>query len=441
MENSDSKLIKEFGGSPGALILILWSHGLMYYLWICLEFFEGGLFVPSSAESVASFVLQYFSYIYNYAYPTAEAVVTFLSFFFLQVVLALLLPGPRVKGLPVPSEGNKAHTYKCNAVWCWYFTLSLLFVLNYTGVFRLSRVQEIHGPLMTVVIITSDAMSIGVYYAGIYLNKQTRMSQEFIYDFFMGSWLNPRIGDFDLKMWAEIRVSWMQLFILTLSAAFKQYESLGHLSRGMVLIVLAQYLYSNAVMKGEECVPTTWDIFYEKWGWMLIFWNIAGVPYVYSFQAQYILKNPEEFSPAYLGLLIAVLLAAYYVWDTSQSQKNRFRMALRGNYVPRKAFPQLPWGTLSKPKYLQTESGSLLLIDGWWKYARKIHYTADIIMSCIWGLSCGFKGLLPYFYPLFFLGMISHRYSRDTSRCIRKYGKDWTKYTSIVKYAFIPGLI
>ena len=135
-----------------------------------------------------------------------------------------------------------------------------------------------------------------------------------------------------------------------------------------------------------------------------------------------------------------MLLLAYYVWDTAQSQKNRFRMALRGTYTQRYAFPQLPWGTLSDPKYLKTDSGSLLLIDGWWKYARKIHYTADIVMASIWSLSCGFSGFLPYFYPIFFSGMITHRYQRDTLRCKRKYGKDWDKYTSIVKYAFIPGL-
>jgi delta24(24(1))-sterol reductase len=41
-------------------------------------------------------------------------------------------------------------------------------------------------------------------------------------------------------------------------------------------MILAHFLYANACMKGEECVPTTWDIFYEKFGWMLIFWNISG---------------------------------------------------------------------------------------------------------------------------------------------------------------------
>lgn len=185
---------------------------------------------------------------------------------------------------------------------------------------------------------------------------------------------------------------------------------------------------------------TTWDIFYEKWGWMLVFWNIAGVPYVYSFQAQYILKNNYQHNTVFLCIIVVVLLLAYYIWDSAQSQKNRFRMKLRGTYVPRYAFPQLPWGTLENPKYLTTECGSVLLIDGWWKYARKIHYTADFVMASIWAISCGFGGVLPYFYPTFFCGMITHRYQRDTLRCARKYGKDWDKYTNIVKYTFIPYL-
>ena len=115
----------------------------------------------------------------------------------------------------------------------------------------------------------------------------------------------------------------------------------------MIIMIAAHFLYCNACMKGEECVPTTWDIFYEKFGWMLIFWNFSGVPYVYCFQSFYLLKNPQVnlSTPLTVGLII-VLLLAYYVWDTSQSQKNRFRQQLKGTYVKRFSFPQLPWGTL-----------------------------------------------------------------------------------------------
>ncbi len=162
---------------------------------------------------------------------------------------------------------------------------------------------------------------------------------------------------------------------------------------------------------------------------MLIFWNISGVPYVYCFQSIYLLKNSWiDYSTPSMVLILIVLFFAYYIWDTAQSQKNRFRMKLKGTYIPRYSFPQLPWGTLQNPKYLQTECGSCLLTDGWWKYARKIHYTCDIIMATIWGLSCKFTGVLPFYYPIFFTIMILHRYGRDQERCKRKYGKDWDRY-------------
>lgn len=135
-----------------------------------------------------------------------------------------------------------------------------------------------------------------------------------------------------------------------------------------------------------------------------------------------------------------LLLGAYYVWDTSQSQRNRFRMQIRGTFKPRKTFPQLPWGTLKHPDYLQTKHGNLLLVDGWWRYARKIHYTADVMMALSWGLICGFKNYLPYFYVTFFMIMIAHRTFRDITRCKQKYGDDWKTYCKKVPYLFIPYL-
>ncbi len=98
-------------------------------------------------------------------------------------------------------------------------------------------------------------------------------------------------------------------------------------------MVLAHLLYVNACMKGEECIPTTWDIFYEKWGFMLIFWNLAGVPFVYCYSTLYILYTPRsttEHTLAYNIFCYALLITAYYIWDTSLSQKNRFRMMQQG---------------------------------------------------------------------------------------------------------------
>jgi len=350
-----------------------------------------------------------------------------------------------MRGYPVPSENNVSLVYKCNGVPSWYITLVTVAFVHFSGIFPLGQVIDNIGPLSTVAMLFGDVLSLLEYFSALALGKAIRMTGTFVYDFFMGAWLNPRIGKFDIKFWAETRIAWIMLFIITLSAAVKQYETEGTVSASMLFMILSHFLYTNACMKGEECIPTTWDMFYEKWGWMLIYWNFCGVPFVYCAQSIYILRHTSRLSQTlpfwYIPLITVVLLFAYYVWDTAQSQRNRWRMSLRGINIPRYAPPQFSFGTLKAPEFLSTSCGGKLLVDGWWRYARKIHYTSDFVMALTWGLSCGFEHFLPYFYVCFFGGMIVHRYTRDRRRCKRKYGKDWDVYCKKVPYVFVPGII
>lgn len=408
----------EFGGPVGATGIILGSHGIMLYLLWCLD--------PTHSWT-----------------PNVFTITTYLSFVVFQAVLAVVLPGVSTKGLPLPSKKDKKDsaqlTYLCNGLCSWYVTLVAITALYYYNLFRISWVVEELGRFMVTAIIFADIVSILIYVWGKLVQENIRMTRNHVYDFFMGSILNPRIGTLDLKMFAEIRISWILLFLLTLSSAVKQFEELGYITNSMFLILVAQGLYTNACMKGEECIPTTWDIFHEKFGWMLIYWNFAGVPFLYTLQSYYIYTNNIEIPNIAYALLMFVLLHAYYVWDTANSQKNRFRMQQRGTYIERKwAFPQFEWGTLKDPKYMTTKAGSCLLVDGWWAEARKIHYTADLTMALIWGLSCGFGSFIPYFYFFFFLTHLVHRVTRDMERCAKKYGEDWDEYCRRVPWIFIP---
>ncbi len=112
------------------------------------------------------------------------------------------------------------------------------------------------------------------------------------------------------------------------------------------------------------------DMYYEKWGFMLIFWNLAGVPLSYCHCTIYLANHDPatyHWNRYFLAFLYVAYLFVYWVWDTTNSQKNRYRQQERGTTVFRKAFPQLPWQTIKNPKTITAADGSKILVDGWCK--------------------------------------------------------------------------
>ncbi|KAF8634576.1 hypothetical protein AX17_004166 [Amanita inopinata Kibby_2008] len=431
----------EFGGPWGVVAIMTGFPVLMYYLWICLWFYDGKLVHPTSTDDIVPFLWKMWEHIRVDASPNCYAWKVYSGNVFFQLFLAYIMPGYMQEGLPVPSLGYKTLMYNCNALTSLYATLIAAGALHYTGIFRLTEIIDNYGHLMTVSIIWGFAVSFGMYFIAVLTKTQIRMSGNFIYDVFMGASLNPRIGPVDLKMWAEVRIPWVIVFFLSVSGACKQYENFGSVTPNMIFMCLATGLYLNACAKGEECIPQTWDIYHEKWGFMVIFWNLAGVPFSYVYSVVYMASHdPETYrfsTPTYV-LLFGTLSTAYYVWDTSMAQKSHFKMQTQGIYKFRKTFPQLPGNTVKNPTYIQTAHGNRLLTSGWWAYSRKPNYVADWIMSFTWGAVIGTATVIPYFYSVFFITVLIHRCSRDFERCSIKYGKGWERYCQVVKYKFIP---
>ncbi|KIJ65555.1 hypothetical protein HYDPIDRAFT_110664 [Hydnomerulius pinastri MD-312] len=433
----------EFGGPWGVTAMMIGFPILMYYLWICLWFYDGKLVTPTSVDDIVPFLERMWAHVRDDASPNAYAWKVYTGLIVYQLFLAWVMPGYKQEGLPVPSLGYKTLMYNCNALWSIYATMITAAVLHYYHIFRLTEIIDNYGHIMSVAIIYGFAVSFGMYFLTVATGNQIRMSGNFIYDVFMGACLNPRIGPIDLKMWAEVRIPWVIVFFLAVSGGCHQYEQYGYVTPNMAFMILATWLYLNACGKGEECIPQTWDMYHEKWGFMVIFWNFAGVPFTYVYSVVYMASHdPSKYqfsTPTYV-LLFTVLLTAYYIWDTSMSQKSRFKMQTQGINTFRNTFPQLPWGTLKNPEFIQTAHGNRLLVSGWWRYSRKPNYVADWVMSFSWGVIIGGATIIPYFYSVFFITVLIHRCGRDFERCSVKYGKDWERYCAIVKYKFIPGV-
>ncbi|KAF4712114.1 C-24(28) sterol reductase [Perkinsus olseni] len=428
--SSKAVIAHSWSDFAGYLGLLAFSHSIVLYLATSIRLYGGHVFNPMSLWLDGGWAIV----VDDVKGHFVEAFVWYVSFIAYEMLLALILPGVVVKGLAL---ANGEHlVYNCNALAAWYVTLITVAVLQLSGIWSISRLTDYYYSLVLVTMLAADLTAVYMWLTGWLAGKSTGQGQ--LADFVMGTWLNPRLfgGRLDLKMFFEVRVSWILLFLLTLSCAVK-----NGLTGGMFVILTAHFLYANSCVKGEECIPTTWDIFKEKWGWMLIYWNLCGVPFVYCFSSWFILKNPQyTLQPWQTGALLGVLFCAYYVFDTANAQKSHFR---NPNLPARKgAFPQFKYGRLDHPKVLKTQCGTDLLIDGWYKYARKIHYAADWTMAGVWALSCGTVScLLPFVHWMFFTCMIIQRYFRDNARCQQKYGKDWDRYCQIVPYIFIPGLI
>ncbi|KAJ5576372.1 C-24(28) sterol reductase [Penicillium sp. DV-2018c] len=432
----------EFGGSWGVGSMMIGFPLLMYYMWIGATYYDGKFPRPAENQSYGDFFAHLANLVYTGAFPSAKAWTIYWVFFIFEGACYVLLPGVTVTGRPLPHLGGKQLTYYCSAVWSFYTSIGLALIAHFTGLFKLYTIIDEFGPLLSVAIISGYIVSFIAYFSALARGAEHRMTGYPVYDFFMGAELNPRMFKIlDFKMFFEVRLPWYILLGLSMGAAARQWEQYGYVSGEVGFLVMAHFLYANACSKGEECIVSTWDMYYEKWGFMLIFWNLAGVPLSYCHCTIYLANHdPAEYrwNRYFLVFLYVAYLFVYWVWDTTNSQKNRYRQQERGTMVARNTFPQLPWQTLKNPKTLTADDGSKILIDGWYGKARKIHYTCDLYFALNWGLITGFSSPFPWFYPLFFACMITHRALRDIQRCRQKYGETWLEYERRVPYLFIP---
>jgi len=437
----DDSGVFEFGGVWGTGCVMVFFPLMMWYFWVGQVYYNSQLPLPATGQMWGDFVLDVVSKAKVCAAPNLRAWVVYWSFLLYQTFLYVTLPGVWTKGDPVAHRGNICLDYYCNAVWSFYVTLATAAALHISGIFPITDLVDNFGAYLSVAIFSGIAVSFVAYFSAIARGAQHKMTGRFVYDFFMGAELHPRIGIIDLKMFFEIRLPWFILFFVSISASVKQYELYGYVTPQIAFYVLAYWLYTNACAKGEELVVTTFDMSHEKWGYMLIFWNMAGVPLTYCQGALYLVRNDPSVYKWSIPVNVAVyvtLLCAYYVFDNCNSQKNRFRQQEKGTLFIRKTFPQLPWHTIQNPTFIRCKNGGTLLTSGWYGLARKVHYAADFVQFGSWGLICGFGSPLPWFLPVFFMTMILHRTRRDTERCAKKYGADWEEYKRQVPYLFIP---
>ncbi|XXG96786.1 acetyl-coenzyme-A carboxylase [Hypoxylon texense] len=397
-----------------------------------------------------------------------------VAYYLFSALLYRILPATEVEGTVLSTGGRLK--YRFNAFSSATFTLAICLAgtISMGAEFPLwTFIADNYLQILSANIIIAYALATFVYVRSFSVkpgDPQHRLlaiggcSGNLIYDFYMGRELNPRvtlpfIGEIDIKEWMELRPGMLGWAILNFAFIAKQYRTFGFVSDSIVLISAVQTIYILDGIFMEPAILTTIDIINDGFGFMLSFGDLVWVPFIYSQQARYLSTHPVHLG--WLGLtgVSAFLIAGFSTFRLSNSQKNIFRTN-----------PDDP--RVAHISYIETKTGSRLMTSGWWGIARHINYFGDWLQSWSYALPTGFAGyvilsagtgaegaiktldgreivqgpakywgmIFTYFYVLYFAVLLVHRDSRDDEKCAKKYGEDWEKYKSIVKYKIIPGI-
>ncbi|MBE3045061.1 DUF1295 domain-containing protein, partial [Candidatus Bathyarchaeota archaeon] len=190
-----------------------------------------------------------------------------------------------------------------------------------------------------------------------------------MYDWFIGRELNPRVtlpllGELDIKVWCELRPGILGWLLLDLAWAAQQWRNYGYITDSMAFVVGIQGLYCIDSWWSEESVLTMMDITMDGFGFMLAFGDLAWVPFIYANQARYLSVHPQTLGPYGIAAMLAILGVGFTIFRLSNNQKNAFRRD-----------PKDP--AVSHLEYIETKTGSKLLVSGWWGVSRHVNYFGD----------------------------------------------------------------
>eukprot|EP01122_Echinamoeba_exundans_P003438 TRINITY_DN1353_c0_g1_i1.p1 TRINITY_DN1353_c0_g1~~TRINITY_DN1353_c0_g1_i1.p1 ORF type:complete len:473 (+),score=130.24 TRINITY_DN1353_c0_g1_i1:1770-3188(+) len=394
---------------------------------------------------------------------TAKGFTLYLGWFVLQAFLYIALPGTLYEGLPLKETGQKLK-YKCNGMLAFVITFALYFLAgkyNWFG-FQWSDFAAEFASMLSFTNLFSFIWAFYLFISAQYSPNRKAHNVDtdqwwshgnFAEDLWYGVELNPlRIDSLglDLKFWSESRpglILWA-LFNISICALYtNNFETSVPIP--MLLVTCFHFIYVADYFVVENYIVTTWDIFAERFGWMLLWGDYVWVPYFYVIPTWYIYYTNRVENPTWYNVLcVIVFIIGYIVFRGANRQKHKFKEDPTAPVY----FP-IPF----KPESIEVTNvlngrKTKLLVSGWWGLSRHANYFGDWILATSWGMPAaffgkvpftdiplpGFESYIPYLYLIFMLGLLFHRFARDDEECEKKYGEDWKKYTARVPYKIIP---
>ena len=369
--------------------------------------------------------------------PTAWAIIGIFAV--VQLIFMRVLPGARTEGPATPS--GHVPIYKANGMLAFTVTMLTFFGCSQygAGLYDLGIAYHNLGGILGALNIFSLVFCLFLYLKGRFAPSpgEHGVSGNFIFDYYWGTELYPRVAGFDLKQFTNCRFGMMAWPVLALSYAGAQAE-LHTLTYSMIVCVGLQLVYCAKFFWWEMGYMRSMDIQHDRAGFYICWGCLVWVPSLYTLPGMYLVEQPVDLDPMVAALIFGLGVLAIFTNYFADAQRQRVR-ATNGETTV--------WG--KKPEILvanyTTRDGeakqSLLLMSGWWGVSRHFHYVPEILGAFFWTVPALFVNITPYLYLIFLTILLVHRAYRDEQKCSRKYGEDWKTYCEKVPYKIIPGLI
>lgn len=427
----------DFGGAIGAAILIVFLPLVTLFLYLSCNqhYIAKGLTVELG--TVKQIFEDQVINDWKNVFFNVKCWEFYLVWFFILVLMDLYIPGKEVYGVSL-RDGTKLK-YTINGLELVGLLLGILVSrFLYYGL-NLPELKFLYDNFLGMMVTTwefSVLLSFFVYFcsfmklSGKKLNGKGEKERILsvvgnsgnpIADWFLGRELNPRIGNWDIKLFCELRPGLLLWLLLNLSCLQEEYLQNGKVTNSMILVNLLQFIYIIDGVLNEEGVLTMIDITTDGFGFMLAFGDLCWVPFCYCLQCRYLALKEVHLTSLEISIILLIMIIGFYIFKASNNQKDNFRK-----------------GKLPNLKFIQTERGTKLLIEGWWGISQHINYFGDMLVALSWCLPTKFDTILTYFYVIYFTSLLFHRQTRDEEKCRTKYGKSWLEYERTVPYKIIP---
>ena len=355
-----------------------------------------------------------------------------------QLILMRLLPGKVFHGSITP-KGN-IPVYKDNGFLAFLVTFSVFCLSSfYFHIFSASVIYDNFGAILGALNITSLLVCLLLYFKGCFFpsSSDAGRSGNFLFDYYWGTELYPRLLGWDIKQFIICRFGMMSWGLILISYAAKQNELYG-LSNSMIISVSLQLIYLAKFYVWETGYLRSLDIMHDRAGFYTLWGCLVWVPCIYTSPSMYLVLHPIQLTTSISVLIFSLGTFCIFINYFADRQRQRIR-ATDGQCTIWGRQPVMTIATYT------TEQGdtknNILLASGWWGIARHFHYVPELIAAFCWTVPALFTHFSPYFYVCFLTVLLFDRAFRDDRRCAKKYGKHWQDYCRLVPYRIVPFLI